>query len=108
MQPAPPVLEGAEAVICGVFGGYCLDALAVARCESGPDYYAPPAVYHTGTFQLAFRYHAGKFAAYGWDMWATGDDVYRNSVVAYEIFAGRGYSWLGTSGWPVCGWEAGY
>lgn len=108
-EPTPaPELTEVEATICGVFVGYCADALAVARCESGPDYYAPAAYYHVGTFQLAFRYHADKFALHGWDIWASGDDIYQNSVVAFEIFAGRGFSWLGTSGWPVCGWEAGY
>lgn len=104
---AEPLTE-VESIICGVFEGYCADALAVARCESGPDYYAPGAVYHTGTFQLAFRYHAAKFTDRGWDMYASGDDVYQNSAIAFEIFARRGFSWLGTSGWPVCGWEAGY
>lgn len=114
MLPLPTVVavtpeapNGAGATICAVFGPYCADALAVAQCES-TDYYAEGGYYHIGAFQLAFQYHADKFAAHGWDMWAEGNDVYRNATIAYEIFAGRGFSWLGTSGWPVCGWEAGY
>jgi hypothetical protein len=106
--PAPIVaVSDPELIICGVFGAYCSDALAVARCES-TDYSAPGDGYHIGPFQLAFKYHADKFAAHGWNMWLEGNDVYKNSVIAWEIFVGRGYSWIGTSGWPVCGWEAGY
>lgn len=108
-EPTPEAYPAGSApdIIAGVFGPYAADALAVAQCES-TDYYAPGGYYHIGAFQLAFRYHAGKFAAHGWDMWAEGNDVYKNATVAYEIFVGRGYSWLGTSGWPVCGWRAGY
>jgi hypothetical protein len=106
-EPAYEPQGDAEATICAVFGAYCSDALAVARCESGPDYWADVGV-HVGAFQLSVRFHADKFAAHGWDIYADGSDIYRTSVIAYEIFAGRGYSWLGTSGWPVCGQRAGY
>lgn len=111
-EPAPPplpepALSEVEAIICGVFGAYCYDALAVARCESGPDYYAEWNGAHIGTFQL-YPGHAPKFTAHGWNYWVDGTGIYANSVVAYQIFVGRGYSWLGTSGWPVCGWRAGY
>lgn len=100
-------LSEVEAIICGVFGAYCYDALAVARCES-LDYYAPFDGVHIGAFQVSARYHADKFPKYGFDYWANGNEPYANSLVAWEIFSARGYTWLGTSGWPNCGWEAGY
>ena len=106
IEPAIPFTE-IEAAICAVFGAYCRDALAVAACESGLDYWAGVGV-HAGTFQLSVRYHAVRFANRGWDVWVDGSDYYRNSVVAFELFSERGFSWLGTSGWPHCGWEAGY
>lgn len=115
-EPPPPSIElsGRGAVICAVFSSFCGDALAVAECESGyapdgtPDYSDTSNPYHVGPFQLSYRYHADKFAAHGWDMYTEGDDAYKNSTIALEIFTARGYTWLGTQGWPNCGWEAGY
>jgi hypothetical protein len=92
-----------EALICSVGFPDCEKALRVARCESGPDYYAPIDKYHVGTFQIAHAYHAGKFAAHGWDIFIHGEDIYKNSVVALEILASAGYVWTGH--WPNCGYR---
>ena len=70
--------------------------MRVARCES-TDYYAPFKNGYVGAFQLA-AVHAPKFAAHSWDYYVDGDDPYRNSVVALEIFQSRGWA-----PWPVCG-----
>jgi len=95
--PAPVVLTDAESVICAVWGDLCAKALRVAACESGPDYYAGYSA-HVGTFQI-YPGHAGRFSARGWDYWTDGDDIYANSVIAYEIFLDSGWQ-----PWPYCGY----
>jgi hypothetical protein len=96
--PAPEVEPdgGPEQIICAVWGDLCAKALRVAECESGPDYYAGWSA-HVGTFQI-YPGHAGRFAAHGWDYWTDGDDIYANSVIAYEIFQESGWG-----PWPYCG-----
>lgn len=70
----------------------CGEALAVARCESGPDYYADPWENpgHRGAYQLSYV-HAWRFAARGWDWETDGVIVERNAAIAYEIFSEQGW-----------------
>ncbi len=99
----PPPLSDVEALICSAGWdsvGLCEKALRVAQCESGPDYYAPVSYYHVGTFQIALAYHAGRFAAHGWDIYTDGIDPYKNSVIAFEIWSEQGWE-----PWPYCGWR---
>ena len=84
-----PVLTGAEAIICAYFPE-CEKALRVAVCESGPDYSAPYNGYHIGTWQL-YAGHAWRFAERGWNYWADGLDVERNTVIAREVYDERGW-----------------
>ena len=102
--PAPkaaprPVLTDVEAAICSVGWPDCQKALRVARCESGPDYYAGYSV-HVGTFQIS-PIHAWRFTALGLDYWRHGDDFYSNSAVAYWIYKDAG----GWGPWPYCGFR---
>ena len=85
----------AEAIICGVWGDLCGKALRVAGCESGPDYYAGYSTF-AGTFQI-HPAHAARFALRGWDYWIHGDDIYANSVVAFELYQESGWA-------PWCRW----
>jgi hypothetical protein len=94
----PPPLTEVEQWICDAGWPDCAKALRVARCESGPDYYAGIGA-HAGTFQIA-PLHAGRFALRGWDYWTDGDDYYKNSVVALSI-----YSESGWRPWPYCGYR---
>lgn len=92
----PVALTDAEAVICSVWTDLCAKALRVAACESGPDYYAGWSA-HVGTFQI-YPGHAYRFREHGWDYYVDGDDIYANSVIAYEIFLDSGWQ-----PWPYCG-----
>ena len=83
-------------LICS-FNWPCPWAITTALCESGPDLSAPFDGYHVGAFQIA-SLHAWRFTARGWDYWQDGDDLYRNSAVAYEIWAEQG-----ATPWPWCG-----
>jgi len=104
-QPEPepvatqaPEVGSAEGTICSIWGGSlpCSYVLAVARCESGPDYYADTG-YYIGTFQLDPNLHGWRFLAHGWNIWTNGYNVYENSVVAYELYLDNGMA-----PWPVC------
>ena len=89
----------AEATICGVWTTVsCSYILRVARCESGSDYYSTREEgYYIGTFQLDPNLHGGRFLAHGWNIWTDGQDIYKNSVVAYELYLDNGMA-----PWPVC------
>ena len=91
IEPAIPFTE-IEAAICAVFGTYCRDALAVAACESGPDYWAEPAdnPNHRGAFQISYV-HAGRFADKGWDWGTDGLDILKNATIAFEIWSVQGW-----------------
>ncbi len=78
--------------ICGVFGRYCRQALAVAWCESGHQTTARNGQY-LGLFQMGdwARAYAGH-----------GDTAYEQAVAAYELFVQTGRDW---SPWS-CRWAA--
>jgi len=95
VEPAVTVDGSAEQIICAVWGDLCAKALRVAACESGPDYYAGWSA-HVGTFQI-YPGHAARFQQHGWDYYVDGDDIYANSVIAYEIFLESGWG-----PWPYC------
>jgi len=98
VSQAPPETGSAEATICGIWATVsCAYILKVARCESGSDYYDDSGGYYIGTFQLDPNLHGGRFLAHGWDIWTDGQDVYKNSMVAYELYLDNGMA-----PWPVC------
>jgi len=80
-----------ERLICAL-DWPCAGALAVARCESGPDYYAAPWENpgHRGAFQLG-SVHAWRFTAHGWNWEMDGLVLERNVAVAYEIWVEQGW-----------------
>ncbi len=84
---APP-----RAAICGVFGRYCHQALAVAWCESGHQTTARNGQY-LGLFQMGDWARA--FAGHG-------DTAYEQAVAAYKLFVKTGRDW---SPWS-CRWAA--
>lgn len=89
----PPVerrLSTAE-VICKVFGSYCSQALAVARCESGLYLWAQNGQY-LGTFQMG-DYARGRYghAPHAWGQ----------ARAAYRYFVDSGRDW---SPWACRPW----
>lgn len=88
-----PTLPGTdvERVICAWVWS-CAAALAVARCESGDDFYAEPweNPNHRGAFQISYV-HAPKFAAHGWDWNTDGLVLERNVTIAFEIWSLQGF-----------------
>lgn len=97
----PELSEGltdAEAIICGIFPD-CAKALRVARCESGPDYYAGYGV-HVGTWQVNLGLHAWRFYEHGYDPYTQADDIHANTLVAWDIYLERGWA-----AWPWCGYQ---
>lgn len=71
------------AAICSVFGGYCSQAISVARCESGLSVYASNGQY-LGLFQMgtyARSRYGHSYTAYG------------QARAAYGYFRDSGYSW---------------
>jgi hypothetical protein len=87
LTTAPP-----RDAICGVFGRYCRQALAVAWCESGHQTTARNGQY-VGLFQMGdwARAYAGH-----------GDTAYEQAVAAYKLFVRTGRDW---SPWS-CRWAA--
>ena len=80
-----------ERLICA-YDWACETALAVARCESGPDYIAGfNGSGHGGTFQLA-ALHAWRFAERGWDFWTDALIPERNIAVAYSLYSEQGWA----------------
>lgn len=81
----------AERVICSV-PWPCGDALRVASCESGYDYYAAPweNPTHRGAFQLSYV-HAPKFSVRGWSWDTDGLILERNVAIAFEIWSAQGW-----------------
>ena len=77
--------------ICAVFGSYCSQALAVARCESGLSVYATNGQY-LGLFQM------GDYArsAYG-----HGSDALTQARAAFAYFVASGRDW---SPWECKPW----
>jgi hypothetical protein len=82
-RPPRPVYTSPQAAICAVFGSYCQQALAVARCESGFSTTARNGQY-VGLFQMG----SSERATYG-DAW----DAYGHARAAFRYFAATGYSW---------------
>jgi hypothetical protein len=80
-----------QQVICQVFGRYCQQALAVARCESGYRTWATNGQY-LGLFQMG----SSERARYG-----HGTDAWSQSRAAYRYFAATGYYW---SPWTCSPW----
>lgn len=78
--------------ICSVFGGYCSQAVAVARCESGLSTRAMNGQY-LGLFQM------GDFAR---SRYGHGPDALTQARAAYAYFVASGRDW---SPW-TCGWAA--
>ena len=70
VSQAPVEAGSAEETICRVWVAVsCRYILAVARCESGEDYYTEPSEgYYIGTFQLDPSLHGGRFLAHGWNI----------------------------------------
>lgn len=76
---APTSVEG---VICAVFGPYCSQAVAVARCESTLNVYARNGQYE-GLFQMGD--YARSTYGHGWDAWT-------QTRAAYAYFRDAGWS----------------
>jgi len=70
-------------VICGVFGPYCAQAIAVARCESGLSTTAENGQY-LGLFQMG----SVARAKYG-----HGPDAWTQAEAAFRYFADSNFSW---------------
>jgi len=72
-------------VICGVFGPYCQQALAVSRCETG------------GTFSTMARngQYLGLFqmGSYARARYGHGPDPWTQAEAAFRYFADSGFSW---------------
>jgi len=106
-EPEPTYLEAtpkaeassAEGTICSIWQSLpCGYVLAVAQCESGADYYDDWSTgYYIGTFQLDPNLHGWRFLKHGWNIYTDGPDVYKNSVVAYELYLDNGMQ-----PWPIC------
>lgn len=69
--------------ICHVFGSYCSQAIAVARCESGLYVYATNGQY-LGMFQMG---------SYARSRYGHGYDALSQARYAYAYFADSGYDW---------------
>ncbi len=80
-----PVHYGGDAssAICAVFGTYCSQALAVARCESGLSVYASNGQY-LGLFQM------GEYAR---ARYGHSSDAGGQARSAFAYFRDSGYSW---------------
>ncbi len=94
LHPASAHAQDNASVIRAVFGQYGSQAVAVARCESGPSIN----VYATnGQFWGAFQHGSYARARYGfaWNIWA-------EARAAYAYFRDSGYRWTPWS----CGWAA--
>lgn len=83
LTPPAPSYSSPAAAICAVFGAYCSQALAVARCESGLSVYAQNGQY-LGLFQMG-EYARGR---YGHSYSALGQ-----AQAAFAYFRDSGYSW---------------
>ena len=86
-------VEERKQVICKVFGRYCSQALAVARCESGWSYslYAS-----NGQYQGMFQMGSSERARYG-----HGNNPWAQSRAAYRYFVASGRDW---SPWACKPW----
>lgn len=72
-----------SAIICRVFGPYCSEALAVARCESGFSIHAVNGQY-LGLFQMGSSERA-TYATIGYST------AYEQTVAAHNYFAVAGW-----------------
>jgi hypothetical protein len=72
-----------QTVICQVFGAYCSQALAVARCESG---FSTSAV--NGQYLGLFQMGSSERSTYG-----NGYTAYEQSEAAYRYFVASGRDW---------------
>lgn len=86
--------ENPRAAICHVFGAYCTQAIAVARCESGPGM-TPRA--HNGQYLGAFQMGSSERRLYG-----HGPTVLEQARAAWRYFVRSGRDW---SPWS-CRWAA--
>lgn len=76
-----------------VYGPTPPNARAPIGCPNGESNGDPLAQNgdHAGIFQLARRWHEGRFLARGWT-WADAFNAERNAVIAYEIWQDQGWS----------------
>jgi hypothetical protein len=74
---------GPREAICYVFGGYCQQALAVARCESNLYVYARSPGGHLGIFQ--FGSYARSTYGFGWT-------ALEQARAAYRMFRAEGWA----------------
>lgn len=79
------IASDSASAICFVFGPYCRQALAVARCESGPSM-TPRA--HNGQYLGMFQMGAYARARYG-----HGPDRLTQARAAYAYFVDSGRDW---------------
>lgn len=77
--------RGARTAICHVFGRYCSQALAVAKCESGLSIWARNGQY-LGLFQM------GTWAR---SMYGHAYNAWGQARAAYRYFRASGYRWTG-------------
>jgi hypothetical protein len=71
--------------ICHVFGSYCAEAIAVAKCESGRSM-TPRA--HNGQYLGAFQ-----MGSYARSRYGHGDTVLEQARAAYRYFVASGKGW---------------
>lgn len=89
------IRDDPAAAICHVFGGYCSEAIAVAKCESGHTM-TPRA--HNGQYLGTFQMGSSERELYG-----HGSTVLEQARAAYRYFVASGRDW---SPWS-CRWAAG-
>jgi hypothetical protein len=88
-RPVVSTYSSAQAAICAVFGPYCSQAIAVAKCEAGRywDLGIPEQAVngqYLGTFQMGDR----ERATYG-----HGSTVYEQAAAAFRYFVASGRDW---------------
>jgi hypothetical protein len=91
-EPAwtPGGLQGIEELICA-YPWDCWTALAIARCESGPDYLAGYNSHGAaGTFQI-MPVHAWRFTVRGWSFYDDSLVPARNIAVAFDLWSEQGW-----------------
>lgn len=71
--------------ICHVFGSYCTEALAVARCESGNSYSVGA---HNGQYLGMFQMGSSEREKYG-----HGNTPLEQAIAAHEYFVESGKDW---------------
>ena len=78
-------LQEPRNAICHVFGGYCTEALAVSRCESGHSHSVNA---HNGQYLGMFQMGSSEREKYG-----HGNTPLEQAVAAYAYFVDSGKDW---------------